>query len=141
MYNRHSSCLFIILLIIFHVSQAPTLALKVSFCWNFRVHIINNLSHDNLDIHCHSCEDDLGQHMLGKNDDFTFKFGQHIVFVTHFWCEMKYGDYHSKAITVYTDDFGDKYCCLTKKCFWSVRDDAFYFSNNNRSWVKWYDWS
>ncbi|KAJ0010081.1 hypothetical protein Pint_33737 [Pistacia integerrima] len=139
MYNHLLSCFFIIFLITFHISQAPTLA--ADFCWRFRVHIINALSHDNLDIHCYSLDDDLGEHNLGVGGDFTFKFGEHVILHTRFWCDMKYGSDHSKTIDVFTENIGNKHCCHTRKCFWSVREDGFYFSNNNQSWVKWYDWS
>ncbi|KAJ0013529.1 hypothetical protein Pint_21529 [Pistacia integerrima] len=143
MYNRHLSCWLIVLLIIFHISQASTFANKVSFCWKFRVHIINALSHDNdnLIIHCYSLDDDLGEHNLRVGDEFTFKFGRHVILTTRFWCDMKYGSDHSKTIDVFTENIGDKYCCHTNKCFWSIREDGIYFSNNNQSWVKWYDWS
>lgn len=138
MHNHPLSCFFVIFLISFHISQAPTLA--IDFCWKFRVHIINALSHDILNLHCYSYNDDLGEHTLGVGGDFTFKFGQSPIYVTRFWCDMKYGSSHSTTVDVWTAKIGDKHCCHTRECFWSVREDGFYLSDNNQSWVKWYNW-
>ncbi|KAJ0034315.1 hypothetical protein Pint_26174 [Pistacia integerrima] len=137
------NCLFFfIFLISFLLSQSPTLSFHLYFCWRFRVHIINNLSLNNLVIHCFSYDDDLGRHELWWGEEFTFKIGQRAVGDTRVQCNVtKFGSNHITSIDVFTNGIADKHCCKTRQCYWSARDDAIYFSNNDKNWNRWYNWT
>ncbi|KAJ0091861.1 hypothetical protein Patl1_26795 [Pistacia atlantica] len=132
---------FFIFLIGFLFSQTPTLSFHIPFCWSFQVHIINNLTHNNLVIHCHSESDDLRAHELRWGDEFTFKLGQSPLKNTCVWCNVtKFGSNHIASINVFTKGLADHQCCKTKQCYWSASDDGFYFGNNNKTWTKRLDW-
>ncbi|KAJ0092725.1 hypothetical protein Patl1_26784 [Pistacia atlantica] len=134
---------FIIFLIIFHNFQASTFAFDEDrlIRIKFKVHIINGLSSNEnpLIIHCYSNDDDLGEHTLWMNNEFKFRFGNHVWRLTHFWCVMRCG-LNKKTIDVFRSGVETKTCRRTGNCFWSAREEGFYFSNDNQSWVKRYDW-
>ncbi|KAJ0091862.1 hypothetical protein Patl1_26796 [Pistacia atlantica] len=135
---------FIFFPTVFHISQSLALAFdedKLIFRMIYRVHIINGFSNNDnpLIIHCYSKDDDLGEHSLLMNDEFKFKFGRNVWTVTRFVCDMRSGLKSKKIIVFLMGDEG-KRCRGTGHCFWSIRDDGFYFCNDNKSWVKRYDW-
>ncbi|KAJ0091863.1 hypothetical protein Patl1_26797 [Pistacia atlantica] len=136
--------LLVIFLIIFHISQAPALAYDeeiIILRFKYKVHIINGFtSNENpLITHCKSKDNDLGEHVLWMNNEFMFKFRKNIFGTTCFWCDMRHGS-AQKTIDVFRVGHESNKCHGTGNCFWSVREDGFYFSDNNQSWIKMYDW-
>ncbi|KAJ0034069.1 hypothetical protein Pint_26184 [Pistacia integerrima] len=108
----------------------------------YRVHIINGFSNNDnpLIIHCYSKDDnDIGEHVLWMNNEFKFKFKKNIFGTTRFWCDMRHGS-TQKTIDVFRVGHESNKCHDTGNCFWSVREDGFFFSVDNQSWNKMYDW-
>ncbi|KAJ0091855.1 hypothetical protein Patl1_26798 [Pistacia atlantica] len=137
----------VIFLIIFHISQAPALACNeevVIIRFKYKVHIINGFtSNENpLIAHCKSKDNDIGEHVLWMNNEFKFEFKKNIFGTTRFWCDMRHGSVQ-KTIDVFRvghESYESVYCHYTGNCFWSTREDGFYFSNDNESWLKRYEW-
>ncbi|KAJ0034068.1 hypothetical protein Pint_26185 [Pistacia integerrima] len=143
MHNRTHFFLLIIFPIIFQIFQTPTLAFDEDKfrLFTYTVHIINGLNNNDnpLIIHCYSNDDDLGEHALWMKNEFKFLFGEHMFKFTHFWCVMRLG-LKKKTIDVFRTGYESVYCHYTGNCFWSTREDGFYFSNDNESWLKRYEW-
>lgn len=135
---------FLFFLVIFHFSQSLIQAddeEKFVIRWKYKVHIINGYANNDnpLIIHCKSRDDDLGEHTLWMNNEFLFKFRKDFFVTTAFWCGFIHGS-SRKVIYVFRIDYESNFCRATGNCFWSVREDGFYFSNDNKSWVKRYNW-
>lgn len=107
-----------------------------------RVHIMNDLSNNDepLIIHCHSNDDDLGEHTLWMKNEFSFQFRENVWRYTHFWCSMRILNSKETTVDVYRAYHETDKCQDTGNCFWSVREDGFYFSNDQKSWEKRYNW-
>ncbi|KAK6265923.1 hypothetical protein QUC31_016760 [Theobroma cacao] len=108
----------------------------------YKVHILNGFA-DNakpLIIHCHSRDDDLGEHTLWKDQEFRFKFIVHFVKTTHFVCDFNWGSKSLDNISVFKNDAETSSCRATGNCFWKAEEDGIYFSNNDQNWVKRFDW-
>ncbi|KAI5678833.1 hypothetical protein M9H77_09783 [Catharanthus roseus] len=106
----------------------------------YTVHVINNLPSNQflLKIHCASGDDDLGFHDLSVNQDFNWTFNMNIfgttLFFCHFWWSNK-----DKAFEVFNHDIGTKNCATN--CYWLVREDGFYFTDDiNNGPQKWQTW-
>lgn len=98
---------------------------------DFVVHVVNNLPNNNppLTIHCASKDDDLGTHVLYKNQDFNWKFRVNLVLSTMFFCRFKWAP-RNTAFEVFNGDVGPN--CERKDanvCVWSVEEDGFYLGN------------
>ena len=108
----------------------------------FKVHILNGFANNAkpLIIHCHSNDDDLGQHTLWNNQEFRFKFIVHFVKTTHFVCNFNWGSKSLEDITVFKNAVETKTCKKTGNCYWKALEDGIYFSNKNQSYLKKYSW-
>ncbi|XP_044499382.1 S-protein homolog 24-like [Mangifera indica] len=131
--------------IILPILQSATLANeedRLVARWHYRVHITNSFPNNDqpLYVHCWSRDDDLGEHNLWVNNEFTFRFGKNIFFPTRFDCDFRHGSLSTRFPIFHIDRDGSK-CRRTGQCYWSVREDGFYFCNDNIWWYKRYDWN
>ncbi|CAL5419849.1 unnamed protein product [Camellia sinensis] len=112
----------------------------------YEVHIINDLptnSHFFLLVRCQSKDDDFGMHKLESGEEFYWRFKPNIIKTTLFFCHF-YWDTKDAIFNVYDRKLDDDYCCKFNTCYWSVRDDGFYFSGDNTAqatWSKFNDWT
>ncbi|KAL5781292.1 hypothetical protein ACOSP7_006321 [Xanthoceras sorbifolium] len=134
------SHLFLIMTVV--VSMAQTPASAISIYPKYTVHIMNNFSSNQnpLKMHCWSNDDDLGEHTLWMKNEFYFSFREKFFGWTHFWCEMHHGT-QVKTFDVYSTRTRAFKCPSTFNCYWSVRDDGFYFSDDLEKWDKYIGWS
>ncbi|KAJ0538546.1 putative plant self-incompatibility S1 [Helianthus annuus] len=106
----------------------------------FVVHI-TNAEIDNLMVHCKSNDDDLGDKNLIFEESFEFHFRQNFLFTTEFFCTFRsvtpYADRVIKSTTVIVfDAYISARLCGDgdpRNCYWSVRDDGFYVSKDNKT--------
>ncbi|KAL7177393.1 hypothetical protein ACSBR2_030700 [Camellia fascicularis] len=99
----------------------------------YEVHIINDLptnSHFFLLVRCQSKDDDFGMHKLESGEEFCWRFKPNIIKTTLFFCHF-YWDTKDAIFNVYDRKLDDDYCYKFNTCYWSVRDDGFYFSGDN----------
>ncbi|CAL5416646.1 unnamed protein product [Camellia sinensis] len=112
----------------------------------YEVHIINDLptnSHFFLLVRCQSKDDDFGMHKLESGEEFYWRFKPNIIKTTLFFCHF-YWDTKDAIFNVYDRKLDDDYCYKFNTCYWSVRDDGFYFSGDNTAqatWSKFNDWT
>lgn len=110
--------------------------------FTYRVHIIDNLptSNPKLSVHCKSKDDDLGDKILTPNQEFSWKFKINIWGTTLFYCDAQWGTRrkHFDAFVVTRDE---RRCQRPLLCLWSIRENGFYFSNNNVTWSSEYLWN
>ncbi|KAK7374276.1 hypothetical protein VNO80_07704 [Phaseolus coccineus] len=106
------------------------------------VYITNNLEgKEDLNIHCKSKDDDLGQHVLHINQDFKISFEPNYFFGTLFFCSFEWGNGPLLHFDVY-DQSRDYYKC-DDDCTWYVkkdgpcRDELQLDSTYNRICYKW----
>ncbi|KAK7374275.1 hypothetical protein VNO80_07703 [Phaseolus coccineus] len=86
------------------------------------VYITNNLEGlEDLNLHCKSKDDDLGQHVLHNNQDFHISFNTNYFFGTLFFCSFQWGNSPLFHFDVY-DQSRDFYIC--DDCKWSIRKDG-----------------
>ncbi|XVF84706.1 hypothetical protein PTKIN_Ptkin17bG0059500 [Pterospermum kingtungense] len=144
-YNILTSFMCMFILATF-ISQTPVFAAesvdRVFFRLRFKVHILNGFA-DNanpLIIHCHSRNDDLGQHTLWKGQEFRFKFCLHLLKFTHFVCSFKWGSKSLDQFSVFRNFYEGNTCKATGNCFWKASEDGIYFSNNSKNWAKRIGW-
>ncbi|KAJ4850197.1 hypothetical protein Tsubulata_027133 [Turnera subulata] len=112
------------------------------FCHMFRVHVIDGFSSNDqpLLLHCWSKDQDLGNHTLYIGGDFNFRFGSRVVApYTRFTCEMHWGQKH-QTVTVFNKRSVENWCCNSGQCYWRGQDDGIYYSSDNSSYQKKYDW-
>ncbi|XWS22417.1 hypothetical protein CRYUN_Cryun29cG0032100 [Craigia yunnanensis] len=128
------------------ISQTPVFAAesvdKVIIRVRYKVHILNGFA-DNakpLIIHCHSKDDDLGQHTLWTNQEFRFKFIVSFVKTTRFICDFNWGSNSADNITVFENTLETETCKSTGNCFWKAAEDGIYFSNNDQNWERRIAW-
>ncbi|KAJ4845865.1 hypothetical protein Tsubulata_048165 [Turnera subulata] len=116
---------------------------KIRFCSKFRVHIIDGFSSNNLPflLHCWSKDQDLGNHTLYIGGDFNFHFGTRFwPPYTHFNCDMSWGPKNLHDVTVFDQGKVMDWCCSSGQCYWRAQDDGLYYSNDNSTYAKKYDW-
>ncbi|XAR62730.1 hypothetical protein NMG60_11017590 [Bertholletia excelsa] len=106
----------------------------------YRVHIFDNLDAGSgpLTVRCKSKDDDLGLRNLYPGNDYSWHFNERFLGETLFFCRFWWMK-KTISFTVFHDQEAHD-CNYTVDCYWSVRVDGFYFSNNMKSWKKRYDW-
>ncbi|KAK9149163.1 hypothetical protein Scep_007920 [Stephania cephalantha] len=95
------------------------------------VHVRNDISPTaKLNLHCKSKDDDLGQHVVTYQQEFTWSFRGNIFARTLFWCNMNWtnraGHLFQQSFTTYES----KVTPCGKDCVWSARTDGVYFLDN-----------
>ncbi|KAK7374259.1 hypothetical protein VNO80_07689 [Phaseolus coccineus] len=106
------------------------------------VYIMNSLEgKEDLNIHCKSKDDDLGQHVLHINQEFKISFEPNYFFGTLFFCSFEWGNGPLLYFDVYKQS-RDYYKC-DDDCKWYVkkdglcRDELQLDSTYNRICYKW----
>ncbi|KAJ8768417.1 hypothetical protein K2173_021570 [Erythroxylum novogranatense] len=108
----------------------------------YDVHVINGFTNNSslpLVIWCSSNGEDFGGRALQEGDDFSWSLKTSLWDTTRFLCTIKWDQDKRKfdAFKVPRDVYR---CRLFKKCFWMVREDGFYFSNDQVNWKKDFTW-
>lgn len=78
-------------------------------------------------------DDDLGAHALWMKEEFCFEFTMHFWKRTHFWCDMGFGT-NERTVDVFRTGI------VRHSCRFNEREDGIYFSINDQSRVKNFDW-
>lgn len=116
---------------------------------SYEVHVINNIStthdviikgDDKLFLQCKSGDDDLGGHILGKGEDLHWNFKVNFWSSTLFYCKMNWG-FKKQEFTVFSVGHMTIKCEITRKCFWMVTDDGFYFGCDQKNYTLEYVWN
>ncbi|THG16906.1 S-protein homolog 5-like [Camellia sinensis] len=134
-----------LIILAFHLLCSTTMGGDALFP-TYEVHIINDLptnSHFFLLVRCQSKDDDFGMHKLESGEEFYWRFKPNIIKTTLFFCHF-YWDTKDAIFNVYDRKLDDDYCYKFNTCYWSVRDDGFYFSGDNTAeatWLKFNDWT
>jgi len=106
------------------------------------VYITNDLEgREDLNIHCKSGDDDLGQHVLNINQAFKMSFGTNYFWGTLFFCSFQWGNSPLLHFDVY-DQSRDYYLC--DECKWYIKKDGpcrFEQQPDNSNIYKCYDWN
>ncbi|KAL5713081.1 hypothetical protein ACHQM5_015191 [Ranunculus cassubicifolius] len=110
--------------------------------YKVRTYISNSLGPNNtLTIHCKSKDDDLGEHNLAFNENFTWHFRWDVWERTLFWCNMWWYDHHNLvagSFEVYQARRDIDEC--SRRCYRRAQWDGVYFRLMNGTWYKRYDW-
>ncbi|KAL5832311.1 hypothetical protein ACOSQ3_017715 [Xanthoceras sorbifolium] len=73
-------------------------------------------------VHCHSADDDLGEHWLKKGQKYSWSFDVNLWGTTLFDCYAQWGN-KKKSFKAY--DFSGYYCCVAKgSVVWSLKEDG-----------------
>lgn len=108
----------------------------------YDVRVINGFKNNSslpLVIWCSSNNDDLGGRALQEGDDFSWSLKTNFWGTTHFLCTMKW-DAMRRKFDAFKVPRDLQRCSLFRKCSWSVREDGFYFSNDEVNWKKDFSW-
>ncbi|KAL7081322.1 hypothetical protein ACP275_14G032700 [Erythranthe tilingii] len=136
-----------LILVLFGLSLYTTFIVFIQpayFGNTYEVRIINGFSNNSslpLVVWCVSHDSgDIGGRALQERDDYSWT-----VKINPFWgssrfvCTMKW-DEKTKKFEVFRAS-RDKYRCgECGECFWLVKEDGFYFSNNGINWIKNFPW-
>ncbi|ESW11852.1 hypothetical protein PHAVU_008G064000 [Phaseolus vulgaris] len=88
------------------------------------VFITNSLEgREDLNLHCKSKDDDLGQHLLHINQSFKMSFRTKIFYGTLFFCSFQWGNGPVLHFDVY-DEIRDQHKCDDDVCKWYVHKDG-----------------
>lgn len=118
-------------------SQANNFPNSISFIFRRRhVHIVNNLP-TAIGLHCESGDDDLGFRTLQPNQSQMIRFRIDWLLKTHFTCHAQW-EGRSKLFDAFIVKRDMDRC--GGRCYWSVRDDGFYFSGDGTTWDREYTW-
>ena len=123
----------------------PTPSFAYSLLDHYTLHVINDFKTNEkpLVIHCwtdNSGSHDLGERTLWKLDEFSVRFRERFLRLTHYWCQMRHDQLYKERIVLY-DSNGPQFKCLKgKNCYWSIREDGFFFSEDQQNWVKYQAW-
>ncbi|GFP96192.1 hypothetical protein PHJA_001763300 [Phtheirospermum japonicum] len=107
----------------------------------YHVHIINGFENHSksLNVHCWSSQDDLGQHSLQVDEDFTWHFKVEFDGSTLFSCDVNQGAL-TKRFDAFSAAVEGTRCALNGECYWLVADAGIYFSTDDFTWEKKYEW-
>ncbi|KAM7462282.1 hypothetical protein LguiA_030403 [Lonicera macranthoides] len=112
----------------------------ISFFSKKEIHIVNGLPDNtySLVFRCQSKDDDLGEHQLLVGQEYYWKFRVNFFKTTLFFCHFYWGDQDNvfdvfRASTPFPDcsPAADD----TPRCYWLVKDDGFYYSNEMRNYA------
>lgn len=86
-----------------------------------RVVIENSIQHANVDIHCFSGDDELGDHTLASGQTFSFHFRMNLLGSTAFFCSFD-TNYGSGGYEVFSSDLSEFVC--DKYCHWFIEKNG-----------------
>lgn len=110
----------------------------------YDVCVVNGFTNNSslaLVIWCSSQSKDLGGRALQAGDDFSWSLRTRTWgAATLFHCTMKWDQRRTRfeAFQVQRDS---QRCAPSRTCFWLVKEDGFYFSNDQVNWKKDFSWS
>ncbi|KAH1091448.1 hypothetical protein J1N35_018705 [Gossypium stocksii] len=113
---------------------------------NYHIHVTNDLPSDlppavpSLHLHCKSKDEDLGEKVMFKHEDYSWDAKINLFRTTLFFC---YAWWEGKQ--QYFEAFKatrDEHRCRIyhNSCLWSVREDGIYFSKDSLTWYNEYPW-
>ncbi|KAG5249729.1 hypothetical protein OIU77_026682 [Salix suchowensis] len=108
----------------------------------YDVRVINGFKNNSslpLVIWCSSNSGDLGGRALQEGDDFSWSLKTSFWGTSHFLCTMKW-DAMRRKFDAFKVPRDLQRCSLFRKCSWLVREDGFYFSNDEVYWKKDFSW-
>ncbi|KAG2728352.1 hypothetical protein I3843_01G197100 [Carya illinoinensis] len=108
----------------------------------YEVRVVNGFTDNSslpLVIWCTSKDGDMGGRALQEHDDFSWVVRTNFWGSTHFFCTMKW-DQKRKSFDAFKVPRDSYRCGLLRKCFWLVKEDGFYFSNDDVNWKKDFSW-
>ncbi|KAM7258271.1 hypothetical protein ACFE04_014012 [Oxalis oulophora] len=109
----------------------------------YEVRVINGFTNNSslpLVIWCISQDMDLGGRALQEKDDYSWNIKTSLwAFNRQYQCTMKWEE-KRKKFDAFQFPRDVNRCGLLRKCFWLVREDGFYFSNDNVVWKKAFSW-
>ncbi|KAM3708462.1 hypothetical protein ACB098_02G099600 [Castanea mollissima] len=108
----------------------------------FDVRVVNGFTNNDslpLVIWCASKDSDLGGRALQEHDDFSWSLRTNFWGTTHFLCTMKW-DQKRKSFDAFKVPRDIYRCGPLRKCSWLVREDGFYFSNDEVNWKREFSW-
>ncbi|CAI0380370.1 unnamed protein product [Linum tenue] len=111
----------------------------------FDVRVINGFTSNSslpLIIWCSSGDStvDLGGRALQERDDFGWSLKTKLYSSSMFLCTMKW-DAKRRKFDAFKAPRDVRRCSPLRKCSWLVREDGFYFSNDEVNWKKDFSWS
>lgn len=112
-----------------------------------QMHIISDIPNNQplpLRLQCKSKDNNLGMHSLIRGEELAWHFGYSFFSHTFFFCHFYWGS-KSQVFDVFNKRTISHECLPATSrdysCYWLVKPDGFYRSNNNTNWKKRYDWA
>nr|GMD70090.1 S-protein homolog 6-like [Ipomoea batatas] len=109
----------------------------------YGVHIINGFTNNSslpLVVWCNSGDgDDIGGRALQERDDFSWSVKPTLWTNLLFSCTMKF-DQQRRKFAAFSQGRDVSRCSPTRRCFWLVKEDGFYFSVDGINWRKDFSW-
>lgn len=110
----------------------------------YDVRVVNGFTSNSslpLVIWCASEDSDLGGRALQEHDDFgwTVRTNYFWSASTHFSCTIKW-DQKRKSFDAFKAPRDSYRCGPLRKCSWLLKEDGFYFSNDDVNWTKDFSW-
>ncbi|XP_009595483.1 S-protein homolog 21 [Nicotiana tomentosiformis] len=109
----------------------------------YNVHIINGFTNNSslpLVVWCSSGDTgDIGGRALQERDDFSWSVKTKFWKNSQYVCTMKL-DQKRRRFQAFYGSRDVQRCSPTKQCFWLVKEDGFYFSNDEIYWQKDFSW-
>ncbi|KAJ4722893.1 Self-incompatibility protein [Melia azedarach] len=108
----------------------------------YDVRVINGFTNNSslpLVIWCSSEDSDLGGRALQEGDDFSWSIRTKIWSNSKYLCTMKW-DAKRIRFDAFKVPRDSHRCNPFRKCSWLVKEDGFYFSNDEVNWKKDFSW-
>lgn len=141
LYIMRNLCFFILTFIVFNLLYFTN---GCVFTRGYNIHMITEITYDNVEVHCKSKDDDLGVHVLNfSNLEYGWSFCENVFYSTLYYCHF------SRLMTEQTFDVFNRTMFIAcyqgysdgNTCHWGIKKDGFYFFDlHNQVWVKQYDW-
>ncbi|KAL8227369.1 hypothetical protein R6Q57_017201 [Mikania cordata] len=140
--------LCLVILVLHHVLVNPTTTVDGCFITKgFAIHMITEITYDNVMVHCQSREDDLGVHVLNfTNLEYGWSFCENFIESTLYHCsfwrstsrdQQAFQVFNRTMFKVCYQGFSE-----ANTCHWGIKADGFYlFDNFDRVWLKQYEWN
>lgn len=110
----------------------------------YNVHIINGFTNNSslpLVVWCNADDGaDMGGRALQERDEFSWSVKTTFWKSTQYLCTMK-NDNQRRSFQAFQRRRDIQRCSPTRECFWLVKEDGFYFSNDEIYWRKDFSWT
>ncbi|PIN24463.1 hypothetical protein CDL12_02814 [Handroanthus impetiginosus] len=107
------------------------------FTSGYHVHVTNQLPAPELELHCASGNNDLGNHKIVQGYDFNWEFCENFARNTLFFCHLSWTN-KEFSFDVFSSGWEER--CHDGQCYWEARTDGIYFTGGGRPFKKEYDW-